>query len=798
MTLSSVPSTPGSENNSAEQQPEEEEEEKKEEEETQQLEHVPQEEEEEERTEDTEQVQQNQEPTVDVDELTRQKIFGCRATNPMELHEIRVNVARFLSRRDIRSCLLVCESWWESFSPFLWMELRPVNNNVLGGANDYPQAKLIRKYGHLIRTFEYNGHGTVLQAMLPNERPYTDVDIEWNKTREEGAEEESWLYADEDVDTEIPLDSNETLSEYEERIERNRNARMDKMTQFKRTKAANERQNRVSRFLNDNTDYRKRVCDHIEKLIFTEKRFSRERGCHYRNWIKLMQINQGQLRCLELTFMIRSAEAYRDIFEQILALENLEELVLVGNDMESSKMKRFMENIGVKLTRLELRHMRVDYDPFTNHSGQFVANNPLPVLTKMKSLSLVRLSELSNAFVWKILAQCPNVVELDFRAQWSVNIKEFSALLSTKMPNITHLGFSIPRLVDMDLVNIFKALPTIEKLDVAGSEFGMMAINHLLGKNPFTISYVDLRNCSNLKGHMILRILGECRNLRSFMADSISANDMVNNTLYSYSWACIGLRELVLDIRGDPKDEETCRKIYRHLSQLTCLEHLDITELLWMVKAWPLLGEIGGKLKPRKVSQYNPNVHPKEDPIEGLIGHPPTDSHSRSHCVCPRTSQDGNTTLCSCAAGNQVNPHEATTSSSTTTTGASSSSPAASTSSQLTTSSAATSNSDNFHTRLPVWGISASADRGIYGEMPPGTRYVQRVKSEPLPRLMTIELRRLKLNHQIKVIPHNEDKLTTEQRKRFKHLFNDSEDEEPDRGRPHQPDTRYRYDIRDW
>ncbi|KAK3813284.1 MAG: hypothetical protein J3Q66DRAFT_347813 [Benniella sp.] len=738
--------------------------------------------------------QEDQELVVDKVEPIQERLIRCRIKNPMELHEIRINVARFLSRRDLRSCILVCEDWWQSFIPFLWRDLRPVYNSVLGNTNDYPQPKLMRKYGHYIRTFEYNGHTSVLQSMLAPDRYYNEPEFEGPLPLQNEADEQGWLYADEDVDADAGLALEESLSDFEERIERNRRVRLEKKEQTMLAKAANQRQNKISRFLNDNTDYRKRVCDHIERIIVTDKRSSRERGYHCRNWMRLIQVNQAHLRCLELTFMIRAPEVYRDLFTQLVTMEKLEELVLFGNDIETSKMKQFIETICMRLTRLELKHMRVDYDPLTNQYGQYVNNNPLPHLPGLKILSLFKISELSNPFVWKFIARCPNVTEFVFHAQWAADIKDFSRILTKKMSKVTHLGFWTPHVTDMDMSTIFKALPTIERLDIAACRFGLMATNHLSTKHPFTITYLDIRNCSQVTGAMIVRILGECRNLRTFMADCISAKDMVYNSLYQ-TWACIGLRELVIDIRGSPSDEVICRKVYQRLAELTCLEHLDISrtpgqspscpmidggysncvtlglssglgelrtlvhmkrlvyrgivhcdvglaELIWMVKAWPLLGEIGGKLRPRKLGPFNPNINPKAHLEE-----------QRADEQAASSSGDSSVPLA-------------------TTTGAQ----ALDASSTQPGTSAAGS-------------TSTSAARPIHNPTQP-QRPLQKTLSEQIPRLMAMELRRLKLNHRIKVIPHSEDKPTPEQRRRFRHLLNDSDEDEPGRFN-HYP---YRHD----
>ncbi|KAG0365181.1 hypothetical protein BC939DRAFT_452737 [Gamsiella multidivaricata] len=806
--------------------------------------------------------------TTEEQGLMQEQFLGHRATNPLELHEIRTNVARFLSRSDIRNCLLVCESWWESFQPYLWIDLRPVYRNVLGGTNDYPSCKLMRKYGHLIRTFEYNGHGTVLLSMISCENMYDmyykNEDIEWHKTEEEEAEEESWMYADDDMDPELSLNQSESLSDFEGRIERNSLERRERMARMKDVKAANKRQNEVSRFLNDDTDYRKRVCNNIERLIFTDKRFSRERGCHYRNWIKLMQLNQAHLRSLELTFAIRSFDAYREIFTQIVSLENLTELTLVDNDIDNNKVKPFLETICIRLTKLELSNVRIDYGILPgqiSQNAQGVPEHQILRMEKMRTLTFFRVNARNDAFALEFLKQCPNLTDLAFRPQWGMSMKEFSGLLSEKLSGVTHLTFRAPGSSDMDMSLIIKSLPMLQKLNVSGTTFGLMATNMLSTRHTFTLSYLDLRVCSQVTGSMIQRILGESRNLKVFFADVIRAKDIVTNSVYP-TWACIGLRELTLDIRGDPNDTEIVRKVYKQLAQLTCLEHLDISqsshagaahsfppeeksncltlklgsglrelrtlvhmnrlvyrgiarsevglaELQWMAKAWPQLGQIGGKLKSRKLSYYNPNVHPKEE-------REPTPA-----CECEHDNNSGNGSddigtnsaiydSASAACGRMSRRSgilyltgETNIAPAVSNPGGGTSNTVNVASSSLFTSDASSSHSMPSVSRTTVANNSNSENSSngrsfITDANPKRKPPFNKVKHDAPPNLLAQELRRLNLHHRIKVIWHYEDRVPASQRKRQRLLQGESSDDDMERLRPGQLDPRYRGNFRDF
>ncbi|KAF9279920.1 hypothetical protein BGZ68_007625, partial [Mortierella alpina] len=805
----------------------------------------------------------NKDDDDDKEDGPKMRLLRCRATNPLHLPEIRSNVARFLTRKEFRNCLLVCESWWQTFAPLLYKDLRPVYQNVLGSKHEYPSAKLIKKNSHLIKTFEYNGHGSVLLAMIPpDNRPdydYHDEDLEWRKTEEEEAEEESWAYVDEDVkehndgeDSPTLMRQDESLSDFEDRIEMQRIKRESRFAATQHIRAANKRQNEASQFLNDNTNYRSRVCNQIEKLILTDKRYSRDRGCYYKNWIKLMQINKAHLQVVELHYAVRSFEAYRDFFHQILNLNQLTELTVIDNDIDQQKTKPFLEKLCVQLHRLELRNVRVEYGMPTavqTAAQNTTAESQIVLMEKMKSLTLFQVHARAAAFPLEFIKSCPNLVELNFRPQWGLLIKHFSEALTEKVPQVTHLVFRAPGMSDMDASQIIKSVPKIEKLDFSGSVFGMMATNNLTTRHGFSISYLDIRGCNQVTGSMIQRLLGECRHLISFMADYIKAKDVVCNSVYR-SWACLGLRELILDFQGDPKDWKTNLALYQQLGKLTCLEHLDIThvssasstsntnnnnsnsgnynhnnynnhnvhnhnvpylyrndnsdgnssstnntngtnaaqtgavkeeskncltlgldaglkelrtlihlnrfifrglvdcdvglvELQWMAKAWPRLEYIGGKLKEKKLSRYNPNILPRVE---------------MDNEVSVEASSDA----------------------------ASSSAAAAVDASSSTPSSSSPSNTN----------ISSTSSGDQHGDRNRQQTRITRIKREPPANLMALTLFRLKLHHRIKVVPHPEDKPSPGQQRRMMHLFGEYSDDEQERLRPGQLDVRYRQDFR--
>ncbi|KAF9901262.1 hypothetical protein EC991_006367 [Linnemannia zychae] len=767
-------------------------------------------------------IQQEDEIMTETQQQERQKLLSNRATNPLDLHEIRSNIARFLTRRDLRSCILVSEGWWQSFHPALWKDLRPVYKNVLGGMHDYPSAREMHKNCHLIRTFEYNGHGMVLTSMVPSVHSnYKNGKLEWRKSRAKEEAEESRAYIDEDVATDeaMGMDLDENLADFERRIESKRNERLGQRIQMQDIIAANWRQNEVSRHLNDDTDYSEKYCQQLERLILTEKRFSRDWGCHYRYWLRLISLNSKTLYALELHHAIRSLEALRDLYTTMFALGNLRELVLVDNDIDAQRSKVLLEIVCPRLRKLELKKMRIELGPFHNQVAAPTDCVIVP-MPQMKSLTMNQVHTRSTAFGLDFIKMCPNLVELDFRPQWGMVVKTFTETLAEKLPKLTHLSFKMQGLSDLEVSSMIKAVPVLQKLDISGCIFGMMAANNLTTRHLLSITYLDIRSCTQVTGMLIQRVLGECRSLKTFMTDLIKAKDIVNNSVYP-DWACVGLRELTMDIRGCPQDRELALKVYQQLAALKCLEYLDISraipaeigppdtegnsniltlgldqglkmlrplrhlhtvifrgisdndfglvELQWMVLAWPRLGNLGGKLITRRSIRYNPGLYPytaKATPESA-----PSVTFSSSGEGSTFTS--GTDSRPSARSGD---PGPSTTTS---------------TAAATATPSSATSGNSNVSNQAER-GSAASAD---------DTQSAKKTLSEAPAGHLSITLRKLNLHRKIQVVPHSEDHISPAARKKRKFLLlGDSSDEELERERDRprfaQLDPRYRPEFR--
>ncbi|KAG0251311.1 hypothetical protein BGZ95_006924, partial [Linnemannia exigua] len=490
-------------------------------------------------------------------------------------------------------------------------------------------------------------------------------------------------------------------------------------------------------------------------------------------------------------------------FEMSTPLGNLRDLVLVDNDIDSQKTKVFLETVCPRLRKLELRKVRIEFGPFPSQPAA-PTDCTIMAMPQMKSLVLNQVHARSTTFGLDFIKMCPSLVELDFRPQWGMVVKSFADVLAQMLPNLTHLSFRMQGLSDLDVSSVIKAIPELHKLDISGCVFGMMAGNNLTTRHLLSITYIDIRSCVQVTGNLIQRVLGECRNLTVFLADYIRAKDIINNSVYP-DWACIGLKELTIDIRGCPQDRELATKVYRQLAALECLERLDISratlidntpndtegntniltlgldhglkmlrslkhlhtlvfrgisdndfglvELQWMVLAWPRLGHLGGKLVTRKRSRYNPGI--QSDVVMVAPGNSSSISGSGSGDGSATTSRTDARPGASFGMGDP---------------GPSSGSIYTRTTTPFSTTFA---NSN--------MGYQAGGAAGANAD---GGTLEKRALPDAPAGLIGTTLRQLNLHRRIQVIPHPEDKISLAARKKRRlMLIGDSSEEERERER---------------
>ncbi|KAI7829316.1 hypothetical protein BC939DRAFT_441543 [Gamsiella multidivaricata] len=72
-------------------------------------------------------------------------------THPLDLHEIRSNIGRFLHRGDLVRCSLVSQDWYDSFSPLLWHHIS------INDTDQRPPIDQLQARSRLIRSIVYRG-----------------------------------------------------------------------------------------------------------------------------------------------------------------------------------------------------------------------------------------------------------------------------------------------------------------------------------------------------------------------------------------------------------------------------------------------------------------------------------------------------------------------------------------------------------------------------------------------------------------------------------------------------------------
>ncbi|KAK3814211.1 MAG: hypothetical protein J3Q66DRAFT_33945 [Benniella sp.] len=69
---------------------------------------------------------------------------------PLELHEIRTNIGKFLDRSDLVQCLCVCRAWHASFLPLVWSTIS------IYSEGRYPGVEAFNNHSQLIRNLAYD------------------------------------------------------------------------------------------------------------------------------------------------------------------------------------------------------------------------------------------------------------------------------------------------------------------------------------------------------------------------------------------------------------------------------------------------------------------------------------------------------------------------------------------------------------------------------------------------------------------------------------------------------------------
>ncbi|KAG0073139.1 hypothetical protein BGZ93_003330 [Podila epicladia] len=760
----------------------------------------------------------------------------------------------------------------------------------------------MRKYSHYIRSFEYNGHGTVLWSMIPegggngsartNSKLPPYPEIAWRQTDREEAELDSWTYVDDDaMDEDEDEDEDDlnvncdkwreaTLSEYEDRIEARRIARESRAYNTDQARELNKARNIASKILNDTTDYRNHTCNKLESLILTDTRVSKERGCFYKNWVKLISQNKETLKAFELRYAILSNDVFAEVFNLVSSLPHLTELVLFRNAIVAQKVIPFLETLGTRLHRLELNLVRVDAPALPPALAERPVGTGSFVMSKLKVLSLIQLQGTNAVFPMQLIKRCPNLESLTLKSTlFQIPAQGLAELLTKDLPHLTQLSLHSSGMSDLDVSTIVKSVDKLQKLDISNMIFGLMSTNNLTDRHHSALEHLDIRGCILISSAMMQRILAECRTLKRFLADTIQAKDVAHNHVYP-AWACTGLRELTLDFRGDPADKVTNHRVYQQLSQLVCLEYLDISrngyspndtfgavdnrnnnnnnnnvrnpmyngnlynpfnnnnnqnsqnhnnsnnnhnntnnnnanttnkdkakdlerscltlcldsglkelrtlvhlkkfifrglkasefalvELKWCAKAWPRLEEIGGKLRQKRAPRYNFNY-----PLPKL---PPT---SKTMSPSKDAEQDGAVVY----IGDANN------------TGAGDSTDLFDDPEMESDEFFPVINNVRIDSMEALAKLTEQNKQEIAAAFRAG-RQRQAVKSATPGNYLAIQLRRLKLHTRIRVAHHQEDKVSVEDRRRTKYLFNESSDDENDRTWPQNSDIRYERDF---
>ncbi|KAF9105961.1 hypothetical protein BGX27_009392 [Mortierella sp. AM989] len=294
----------------------------------------------------------------------------------------------------------------------------------------------------------------------------------------------------------------------------------------------------------------------------------------------LLILDSHRQSITKLDLVIQDTTILPELWELVLELQGLKDLTVIENLKGNSKpLPRFWE-ICPRLESLVINEGFLPEAPYPDPSTTaFLRIRRLRIeLNPSKELG-----HMVNGQV-DLLACFPNLVTLEWIANGvheTVRIDGFSErMASGTWPQLLHLSVSRCYASDEDLALIISNMSQVQTLGVPFADFGPLALKalrpHFRYLRDLNISYLPT------SGSTIIEILTSCPHLRSFSADILAAQDVLN----SGPWVCKeSLKSLELFFEISPlcsEDEQQQQQllILERLSELKNLERLDLTNKL--------------------------------------------------------------------------------------------------------------------------------------------------------------------------------------------------------------------------
>ncbi|KAG0041613.1 hypothetical protein BGZ83_001588 [Gryganskiella cystojenkinii] len=215
-----------------------------------------------------------------------------------------------------------------------------------------------------------------------------------------------------------------------------------------------------------------------------------------------------------------------------------------------------------------LRELRLS----TEFHPEYPLNQDICVMLLRKSPDLLRLRWSCHAGYGaslKILAQA-----IEEQQQ-----QEDSACQRLKALELLHVVFR-----DEDFKAVLESLPVLTELSLQGTNFDFQSWETLkeVPRYMTTLKTLDIRECRQVKGSLILTILSSISSLETFSADYIEDSDLIVGQQRSLQpWVCLGLKKLTISVYfSDPyslaANQATERTFHSLLSKMEQLEELDL------------------------------------------------------------------------------------------------------------------------------------------------------------------------------------------------------------------------------
>ncbi|KAG0376378.1 hypothetical protein BGX24_007818, partial [Mortierella sp. AD032] len=154
----------------------------------------------------------------------------------------------------------------------------------------------------------------------------------------------------------------------------------------------------------------------------------------------------------------------------------------------------------------------------------------------------------NNSGFWEWLSRCSNLRRLHL--QGGMTISEVISTAQQQWPLLEDLSLKGVQGLDEQSAALFQHLQPLKYLALAGGAFGSECFVQVRARHFESLKTLALRECEHFDSRLALLALIHCPHLEIFEARRIAVQDIWS---FPQSWACRGLRRLLVTFESDPK-----------------------------------------------------------------------------------------------------------------------------------------------------------------------------------------------------------------------------------------------------